>query len=53
MRTQVSSQSRLEEVKQISDKVEQATSPQRNIINTRTLIFKANQTHLSKLSNLR
>ena len=51
--TQVLYQPRLEEVKQVPGKREQATSPQRNIINTSKLIFKANQAHLPKLSNLR
>ena len=50
--TQVSSQPMLEEVKQASGEREQATSPQRNIINTGKLIFKAKQAHLPKLSNL-
>ena len=50
--TQVSSQPKIEEVKQAPGKREQATSPQRNIINTSKLIFKAKQTHLPKLSNL-
>ena len=50
--TQVSSQTKIEEVKQAPGKREQATSPQRNIINTSKLIFKAKQTHLPKLSNL-
>ena len=51
--TQVSSQPKIEEVKQVPSQREQATSPQRNIINTGKLIFKAKQTHLPKLSNLR
>ena len=53
MGTQISTQSKIEEVKQASDKREQATSLQRNIINTSKLIFKAKQAHLPKLSNLR
>ena len=51
--TQVSSQPKTEEVKRALGKREQATSPQRNVINTRKLIFKAKQTHLSKLSDVR
>ena len=51
--TQVSSQPKIEEVKKASGKREQATSPQRNIINTSKLIFKAKQAHLPKLYNLR
>ena len=49
----VSSQPKIEEVKQAPGEKEQSTSPQRNIINTRKLIFKAKQAHLPKLSNLR
>ena len=48
-----SSQPKIEEVKQAPSKEEQATSPQRNVINTRKLIFKAKQAHLSKLSDCR
>ena len=44
--TQVSTQSKLEEVKQASEKRDQAALPQRNIINTSKLIFKAKQAHL-------
>ena len=44
--TQVSSQPKIEEVKQAPGKREQATSPQRNILNTSKLIFKAKQAHL-------
>ena len=51
--TQVSSQPKIEEVKQALGKKEQAISPQRNIINTGKLNFKAKQAHLPKLSNLR
>ena len=51
--TEVSSQPKIEEVKQASGKGEQATSPQRNIMNTSKLIFKAKQAHLPKLSTLR
>ena len=51
--TQISSQPKIEEVKQTLGKGEQATSPQRNIINTSKLVFKAKQAHLAKLSNLR
>ena len=40
MGTQVSSQPKIEGVKQASVKSEQATSPQRNIINTSKLIFQ-------------
>ena len=50
--TQVSSQPKIEEVKQASDKEEQATSLHKNLINTSKLIFKAKQFHLSKLSNV-
>ena len=50
--TQVSTQSKLEEEKQTSEKREQAALPQRNTINTSKLIFKAKQAHLPKLSNL-
>ena len=50
--TQVSFLPKIEEVKQTSDKREQVISPQRNIINTSKLIFKAKQAHLPKLSNL-
>ena len=53
MGTQVSSQPKIEEVKQALGKREQAISPQRNISNTSKLIFKAKQAHLPKLSNLR
>ena len=52
-KTQVSSQPKVEEIKQASGKREQAISPQRNISNTSKLIFKAKQAHLPKLSNLR
>ena len=51
--THVSSQPKTEEVKQASDKEEQATSLHKNLINTSKLIFKAKQAHLSTLSNLR
>ena len=52
--TQVSSQPKIEEVKQAPGKREQATSPQRNIINTGKFIFESKQqAHLPKLSNLR
>ena len=44
--TQVSSQPKVEEVKQASGKREQAISPQRNIINTGKLNFKAKHAHL-------
>ena len=50
--TQVSSQP-IEEVKQDPGQREQASSSQRNIINTRKLIFKSKKAHLPKLSNLR
>ena len=49
---QVSSQPKIEEVKQTSGKREQVTSPQKNIINTGKLVFKAKQAYLPKLSNL-
>ena len=51
--TQVLSQPKIEEVRQALSKEEQATSPQRNIINTGKFNFKAKQAHLPKLSNLR
>ena len=51
--TQLSSQSKIEEVKQAPNEREQATSPQRNTINTSKFIFKAKPAHLPKLSNLR
>ena len=50
--TQVSSQPKIEEVKQALGKREQATLPQKNIIHTGKLIFKTKQAHLPKLSNL-
>ena len=53
MGTEISSQSKIEEVKQAPGKREQAASPQRNVINTRKLIFKAKQAHLPKFSNFR
>ena len=53
MGTCVSSQSKIRKEKQVSGKGEQATSPQRYIINTGKLIFKAKQAHLPKLSHLR
>ena len=49
---QVSSQPKIEKMKQSSGKREQATSPQRNIINTGKFIFESKQAHLPKLSNL-
>ena len=52
--TQVSSQPKIEKMKQSSGKREHATSPQRNIINTGKFIFESKQqAHLPKLSNLR
>ena len=51
--TQISSQPKIKEVEQAPSKREQVASPQRNIINTGKLIFKAKQAHLPKLSNLR
>ena len=51
--TQVSSQPKIEEVKQASGKGEQATSLNKSIVITGKLIFKAKQAHLPKLSNLR
>ena len=50
---QVSSQPKIEEVKQASGKREQATSPQRSIINTSKFIFEAKQANLPNLSNFR
>ena len=44
--TQVSSQPKIVEVKLVPSQREQATSPQRNIINTGKLIFKAKHAHL-------
>ena len=51
--TRVSSQPKIEEMKQASGKREQAILPQRSIINTSKLIFKAQQAHLPKLFHLR
>ena len=51
--TQVSSQPKIEEVKQALDQIGQAIPSQRNIVDTSKLIFKAKQTHLPKLSNFR
>ena len=50
--TQISSQPKIEEVKQASGKREQDTSLKKSIVTTGKLIFKANPAHLSKLSNL-
>ena len=50
--TQVSSQPKIEEVKQALSKREQATLPQKNIMHTSKLIFKAKKAHLPKLSKL-
>ena len=51
--TQFSSQPKIKEVKQAPGKRVQAALPQRNIITTSKLIFKAKQAHLPKLSNVR
>ena len=50
--TQISFQAKIEEVKQVSGKREQATSPQRNIFMTGKLVFKAKQAHLHNYLNL-
>ena len=49
--TQISSQSKIEEVKQVPGKREQDASLKKS--NTSKLLFKAKQAHLAKLSNLR
>ena len=49
---QISSQPEIEEVNQALDQIGQATSSQKNIVDTSKLIFKAKQAHLPKLSNL-
>ena len=51
--TQVSSQPKIEEVKQVPGQPEQDASLHKSIIITGKLIFKAKQAHLPKLSNLR
>ena len=51
--TQVSSQPKIEEVKQVPGQREQDASLKKSIIITGKLIFKAKQAHLPKLSNLR
>ena len=51
--TQVSSQPKIEEVKQAPGEREQSTLPQMNTLITGKLVFKAKQAHLPKLSNLR
>ena len=51
--TQVSSQPKIEEVKQTSGNEEQATSLNKSIVITGKLIFKAKQAHLPKLPYLR
>ena len=51
--TQVSTQSKVEEVKQAPGKSEQVTSLKKSIVITGKLIFKAKQAHLPTLSNLR
>ena len=51
--TQISSQPKIEEVKQASGKREQHASLKKSTIITGKLIFKAKQSHLPKLSNLR
>ena len=43
---QVSSQPKIEEVKQASGKREQAASPKKNLVITGKLIFKAKHAHL-------
>jgi len=50
--TQVSSQPKIEEVKQVPGQREQDASLHKSIIITGKLIFKAKQAHLPKLSNL-
>ena len=51
--TQISSQTKIEEVKQASGNREQDESLKKNIVFTGKLVFKAKQAHLPKLSNLR
>ena len=51
--TQISSQSKIEQVKQVPDKREDAASLKKSIVITGKLIFKAKQAHLPKLSYLR
>ena len=51
--TQVSSQPKIEEVKQAPGNREQDASLKKSIVITGKLIFKAKQAHLPKLSNLR
>ena len=51
--TLVSSQPKIEEVKQAPGKREQDASLKQSIVITGKLIFKAKQVHLPKLSNLR
>ena len=51
--TLVSSQPKIEEVKQAPGKREQDASLKQSIVITGKLIFKATQAHLPKLSNLR
>ena len=51
--TQISSQPKIEEVKQAPGKREEATSLKKSIVMTGKPIFKAKQAHLPKLSNLR
>ena len=46
--TQISSQPKVEEVKQALGKREQVTSPQEEIINTGKLVFKAKQAHFQR-----
>ena len=50
--TQISSQSKIEEVKQVPGKREQDASLKKSIINTSKLLLKAKQAHLPKLPNL-
>ena len=51
--TQVSSQPKIEEVKQAPGNREQDASLKKSIVIIGKLIFKAKQAHLPKLSNLR
>ena len=51
--TQVSSQPKIEEVKQAQGEREQDASLKQSLVITSKLIFKAKQAHLTKLSNLR
>ena len=51
--TQISSQPKIEEVKQAPGENEQNASLKKSLVTTGKLIFMAKQAHLPKLSNLR